>query len=285
MEPRPFDRAMDNDMTSLLRRIAFTLAAALGFALPASASTFSVDYSDLWYIPAENGWGLNLIQQNNVLFATMFVYGSDGTPRWYVASDLESSNGTNFSGVLYKTTGPYFGAAWNSSYTPTAAGTMTIVFNSPTSASLTYVVDGITVGKTLQRQTWKGENLSGTYVGGLAANASSCNTVANGKIYITGGGMSVAHNAASQAVTITLPSTTNTGASSICTFNGTYGQQGKLGSIAGTWSCVINGAPYNNGTFTMSELQSTVRGFNAKFQGQDQFCQYNGNFGVVLDPQ
>jgi len=72
-------------MTSLLRRIAFAFVAAVGISLPASATTFSIDYTDLWYIPTESGWGLNVIQQGNVMFATLFVYGTDNTPRWYVA--------------------------------------------------------------------------------------------------------------------------------------------------------------------------------------------------------
>jgi hypothetical protein len=277
-------------MKSLLRSLAFALATGFGLALPASASTFSVDYTDLWFNPAENGWGLNLIQQNNVIFATMFVYGGDNTPRWYVASDLESSNGTSFSGTLFKTTGSYFGAAWSPAQsTAIATGSMSIVFNSLTSATVTYTADGVTVTKTLQRQTWKGENLTGNYLGGLTANASSCNNGSNGGIVIFGNStypnVTVSHNGSSQAVTITLNAPSASGTASVCTFTGTYGQQGKLGSISGNWSCTIGGAPYNSGTFTLSELQATVRGFNARFTGQDQFCQYAGNFGTVRDIQ
>jgi len=55
--------------------------AAAAFALPALASTHSTDYTDLWYLPAESGWGVNVVQQNDIVFATFFVYGPDGTPR------------------------------------------------------------------------------------------------------------------------------------------------------------------------------------------------------------
>ena len=92
----------------------------------ANAATFSVDHTDLWFSPSESGWGVNLVQQGNVLFATLFVYGSDETPRWYVASDLESADGVNFSGTLYRATGPYFGAAWSSRQATTAAGNMAL---------------------------------------------------------------------------------------------------------------------------------------------------------------
>lgn len=285
MTARPFDRAMDKTMKSLLRSLAFTLAAAFGVAAPASASTSSVDYTDMWYIPAESGWGLNLTQQSNLVFVTMFVYGSDNTPRWYVAQ-VESSNGSNFTGTLYKTTGSYFGAPWVAGLsTTTPAGSMSIVFSTPTTATVTYSVDGVTVTKSVQRQTWRGENLTGNYLGGLTANASSCNNGGNGPIIIFGTSMTVAHNTSSQAVTMTLNAPAASGASATCIFAGTYGQQGKLGSIAGNWSCTVGGSPSNSGTFTMSELQATIRGFNARFTGQDQFCQYAGNFGVVRDIQ
>jgi hypothetical protein len=78
---------------------------------------------------------------------------------------------------------------------------------------------------------------------------------------------------------------TSSGAASVCTFNGSYTQAGKLGNFAGTWSCTVGSSPFNNGTFTLSELQSTVRGFNGKFVAQDQLCHYDGNFGVVRDVQ
>lgn len=282
MTARPFDRAWITTMKSLLRSLAFTLAAALGIAGPASASTFSVDYTDLWYVPTESGWGLNLIQQNNVIFATMFVYGTDNTPRWYVASDLESANGISFTGTLFRTTGSYFGAAWNPAQTSiTSVGSISIVFNTPSTATVTYTVDGVAVTKSVERQTWKGENLSGKWLGGVDANASSCTGGStNGEILISGP-LTVSHNTSNQAVTMSLASTSSSGAATVCTFNGTYGQKGKLGSITGSWSCTISGSPYNNGTFTLSELQATTRGFSSGFQASDQFCQYSGNFGVV----
>jgi hypothetical protein len=281
MTARPFDRARTTTMKSLLRSLALSFAAALAIAAPASASTFSVDYTDLWYVPNESGWGLNLIQQNNVIFATMFVYGTDNTPRWYVASALQGSNGTNFTGSLFKTTGAYFGAAWNQGQsTTTPVGSMSIAFSSPTAATLTYTADGVTVTKSVQRQTWTGENLSGKWLGGIDANTTACTGQPNQEVLISGS-MTVSHNTSNQAVTIALNATTSNTANTLCNFTGTYGQHGKLGSITGNWSCTVGGAPYNNGTFTLSDLQATVRGFSAGFQASDQFCQYSGNFGVV----
>jgi hypothetical protein len=267
-------------MKSLSQRIAACIALSLAFVLPAKASTTSVDFTDLWFIPAESGWGLNLIQQSNVLFGTLFVYGADNTPRWYVASDLESTNGTSFSGTLFKTTGPFFGAPWTGN-TTTPAGNMTLVFTSVNTATLTYTADGVTVTKNVVRQTWRSENLAGNYLGGLTANGTSC--AAGNTAILMFGSMSVSQSGGGQT-SMTINFTTNSNQAAVCTFNGNYAQSGRQGSISGNWSCTVNGTAANVGTFTMTELQASIRGFNGRFQGQDQFCgSYEGNVGVVRD--
>ena len=71
---------------------------------PAAAVTTTIDYGDLWYnAPAESqgGWGVNVAQQGDVLFATLFVYGQDAKPHWYVASSVASTAPNAFSGALF----------------------------------------------------------------------------------------------------------------------------------------------------------------------------------------
>src|SRR5262249_3010644 len=58
---------MDLPMTRILRFAAAALVAALSLVQNAGATTYSTDYTDLWFIPAEAGWGLNLIQQNQTM--------------------------------------------------------------------------------------------------------------------------------------------------------------------------------------------------------------------------
>jgi hypothetical protein len=273
-------------MTAMLRRILCTVALALGFSLPASATTFSVDYTDLWFVPAEDGWGINLIQQNATIFATLFVYGSDQTPRWYVASALTGSNSSTFTGQLFQTSGPYFGAAWTVKGPTTAVGTMTLTFGTTNTGTLSYTVNGVTVVKSIQRQTWSGDVLTGNYLGGLVANASGCSNPANNVQILTFGTLVVNHNASSQAITMQVNFTSNGGVSSSCNFNGTYGQNGKQGNVSGSWGCTSGGSPVFNGTFTMTELGNTMRGINARFQGTDNLgCTYVGNFGGLRDLQ
>jgi len=67
------------------------LFASLLFAIatvstPAWPTSFSTDQSDLWYIPAEAGRGIQFVQRGSVIFATMFVYYQFNIPIWYVAT-------------------------------------------------------------------------------------------------------------------------------------------------------------------------------------------------------
>src|SRR5450631_3536016 len=104
-------------MTRILIRYAAAILASLAVCLPAAATTSGDDYTDQWWAgQQESGWGVNFIQQGSTIFATLFVYGTDNTPRWYVATMLRQSAGA-YSGLLSSTTGPYFGA---SSFNPSS---------------------------------------------------------------------------------------------------------------------------------------------------------------------
>ncbi|MGE5094578.1 MAG: hypothetical protein ACM3SO_05530 [Betaproteobacteria bacterium] len=131
----------------------------------------------MWFVPSEFGWGLNVIEQGDTIFATLFVYDPQGKPRWYVASDLTRSGTTSDgtavnSGPLYEATGPYFGAP---SFDPSAVnrrqvGTMSFQVRTPGTASLTYTVDGVSVTKTVTNFAFRRNDPSGTYIGQITGN-------------------------------------------------------------------------------------------------------------------
>ena len=152
------------------RRIAawFCFAvASLGAALPGAAAPMS----DIWFNRNEQGWGMNTIDQRGVLFVTLFVYGSDGRPTWYVGSETTLVSGTRrYTGPLYATTGPYFGGAFTGTVGVRQVGTISItVGGTLTTASVTYTVDGVSVTKNVERQTWRSLNPPGTYFGAIDA--------------------------------------------------------------------------------------------------------------------
>jgi hypothetical protein len=83
------------------------VSAALVFGSSAAAKT--TDESDIWSVVGEDGWAIQLIQNDNTIFATLYVYGPDGLPTWFTATLLYQGS-FNWSGTLYGTTGPWFGA-------------------------------------------------------------------------------------------------------------------------------------------------------------------------------
>jgi hypothetical protein len=272
-------------MIRYLYRLLASIAVAL--ALPAAATTHSPDYTDLWYLPAESGWGINIVQQYDTVFATMFVYGSDGTPRWFVAPaarSVASPQGENlFSGSLYSTVGTFYGTPWGGPTTNTLVGALAIAFTSPSNGAISYTVNGVSVTKSIVRQTWSGNILTGNYLGGLTANGTNCrNGIANGPILIAGD-LTIGHT--NFVAPIFRVDFTRNGASGTCTFTGTYGQDGRLGRLtAGTYSCTIQGASNPPvGTFTLSQIEANTNGITSRFIGADQNCNYDGYFGGTRD--
>lgn len=112
------------------------------------------NFTDLWWIPAESGWGMNINHQSNILFATLFTYAADGSPLWLVLSEGRLQADGSYSGTLYRTAGPPFGAnPWSpSGVSLTAVGTMRIAFTNADNATLAYTVDGVAVSKSIERQ-------------------------------------------------------------------------------------------------------------------------------------
>lgn len=270
-------------MISLIRRCAAGLLVALGFSLPASAVTNGTDFTDLWYNPAESGWGVNLIQQNNIVFATLFVYGSDSRATWFVASNLQGG-GSGFTGQLYQTTGPVFsGGAFNpQAVTVTPVGTMTLAFNSGSTGTLTYSVNGVQVTKQIQRQTFGTDNLTGGYLGGVTATASNCRSASDARPILIFDTLTV--NQSGNSISLRVDFNNAAGTLSRCDYAGSYTPTGRLGTINGTFNCTFGGAAGNQGSFTISQIDSTQSGFSGLFNGSDQFCStYTGYFGGVRD--
>jgi lysyl endopeptidase len=118
--------------------------------------SFVLNFQDLWYDAAESGWGMNLTQHDDTMFATLFVYGSDGKPQWYVmsAGKRSTSSFLSFTGPLYRTTGPAFNASPWTSAQATEVGTMKLDFENGRKGTLTYTVNGIQVVKPITRQVF-----------------------------------------------------------------------------------------------------------------------------------
>src|SRR5207237_6599722 len=78
------------------------------------AKGLAENYSDLWFNPADTGWGLNLVQQGETVFGTYFTYDAQGKGEWLVIPDARNSDASAYSGTLARASGPVFDAHWQS---------------------------------------------------------------------------------------------------------------------------------------------------------------------------
>jgi hypothetical protein len=256
----------------------FWCAVLFATAIPAQAQVTLSNFTDQWWNPFESGWGLALFQQADVMFIDLFVYDTNGNPIWFTATaTYQGQTGSGdlvFSGDLIQTTGSYFGGPvfTPGAVTRTKVGTITFDAVSATSAKLTYSVGGLTVVKTISRQLFKNQDISGSYYGGFIYNASGCVLpVLNGPTN------QIASLLIGQAgTTVSIFESTVSGVT--CNFGGAYTQDGHLATITGTFNC-SNG---DVGPFVLSEIEVTKGGISGQFTGQSQACtKLQGQFGGV----
>jgi hypothetical protein len=212
--------------------------------------------NDLWFPPNEGGWGLNLIEQGDMAFATLFVYDAQNRPHWYSASQLGAGTQggrPSWSGPLEESTGPYFGAPFNATQVARrVVGSMSFVLQENGDGSLSYTVNGVTVTKTVNRFAFRKNDLSGSYQGHVVMRADDPR----------GGSYDDAtFTIDDQGDRVNMHIVIFTGPT--CDFAGRSIQYGSQRSVYGTYTCQ-GGA---QGTFEMNDLMVTAQGFTGTYQG------------------
>jgi hypothetical protein len=210
--------------------------------------------NDLWFPPNEGGWGLNLIEQGDTAFATLFVYDAQNRPRWYSASQLGAGTQggrPSWSGSLEESTGPYFGGLFNASQVVRrVVGTMTFVLRENGDGSLQYTVNGVTVTKTVNRFAFRKNDLSGSYQGHVVARGDD----PRGATYDD-----ATFTIDDQGDRVNMHISIFTGPT--CDFAGQSIQYGSQRSVYGTTTCA-------GGTrFEMNDLMVTAQGITGSYQG------------------
>ena len=114
------------------------------------------NYSDIWWNPAESGWGINLTHQADTIFATWFTYGADGRGLWLVAPETTRRATGEYRGRLYRTNGLSFDriAGTPALLGAQDVGEITLTFADGERGRLDYTVDGLTQSKALTRQVF-----------------------------------------------------------------------------------------------------------------------------------
>jgi len=144
--------------TKNITRQVFGTLPVCTFGLHADLST-ATNYQDIWWnAPAgsESGWGVNLTEQSNIIFATWFTYDANGNPLWLSAT-APSVGPATFSGTLYRSIGPAFNAV---PFNPTAVsrtpvGTATFNFGNGNAGTFAYTVNGTAQTKSITRQVFR----------------------------------------------------------------------------------------------------------------------------------
>ena len=264
-------------MVKLRNVFALALGIFLLQALPARAD----DYTDIWWTAGgtESGWGVNLIQSQDFIFATFFVYAPapapNKTPIWYAGNLTRQANGS-FSGGLYQTTGTGLDKPWNpADNTATLVGSVTFTPTSTTTATLVYNVGATIVNKNIARQTLTSIALGGNYFGtGVITTSNGANPANNGR-QIFDVDPVVTQNAGQLQIQISM------GASETCTFSGTYAQEGLLFRIpTASYVCTPSGI---NTTATLYEIKATSIGLEGRWTAANAGgCQENASFSAVF---
>lgn len=266
-----------------MREIRFAIAAATLVAsvhvAPVSATAYSSDQSDLWWNPAESGWGIQLVQRGSLVFGTMFVYAQDGSPTWYAAlmSPVPAASGEKastlaWSGDLGVYKGTWFAAPAWAPYTATKVGTMRWAPTDLNSGTLTYSVNGLQVTKNLVRELLVTDDFSGTYIGGIHDAVTGC-TDPTKNVTLEDFATVTITQAGS---TISLGLTSQMGLS--CTFSGPLTQAGRFGGSSGTFVC--NGKTTNGNLIGLAVgIDSIVGHFNDTNPGNG--CSSNGYFAAA----
>lgn len=127
----------------------FFACAVLALALPAAAQSVpAANYSDMWYLPSESGWGVSFVQHagTNQVYAVWYTYdprdaepGVPGNfrPLWIVMPGGTWTSPTTLTGSVYVLTGTPFDQD-GSNRAINQVGTFTFNFPNASTGTFTY---------------------------------------------------------------------------------------------------------------------------------------------------
>jgi hypothetical protein len=125
-------------------------AQRIEMALPANA------LQDMWWSgPAENGWGMSIIEHpSGVLFCVIYAYDAGGQPTWYVMPGGSwNADRTSITGQVYSPRGAPYSAYDAAKFVPGApVGNVTLAFIDLNNATLDYTIAGVPGHKAITRQ-------------------------------------------------------------------------------------------------------------------------------------
>ena len=139
-------------------RLSFNVAGLVEPAVFPPPTRPLTTYTGLWYAPSESGWGISLTQHPlGGIFGTWYVYDASNRPEWYTFQDGRWTSFRTWTANVYRTSGPFLGAAAFDPRMVTIAPVGTATFDFEVRAGLegraqfTYSVNGLSGSKSIER--------------------------------------------------------------------------------------------------------------------------------------
>lgn len=257
-------------ITHLLAALAATLA-----SFAASAGT----YSDIWFNPQQPGWGVNVVQQSETAFVTLYVYGPDGKPTWYVASDAQviayAGAFPVFRGALYRTEGSFHGGAYDPAASKlTAVGELYLETLDKDRMRVHYTAEGVSAVKEVRRYSFAQPIELANYVGQFNLRQAR-NGAPFGTLYVQADVLAHFNSENGQGFM-----RVDDQLGRRCEYRGPYELTGKLIRFTGSYTC--NNGDTLAGTFDMSDVEVTAHGMTGYLRTTSGTHTQFGRFAALL---
>ena len=250
----------------------------------ASMNAHALEYTDVYYNPAEPGWGVFLVQSDTTQFLAFFIYGPDGKPTWYTAQLTEDANG-NYVGPLYAITGTYFANPWQG-YNIAAVGTASFEPSDSYHATLRYsFTGGPTVVKPIERQSLTPYPLAGSYSGSMSGTISGCQDPIDNEAHFRGRFNLTVTKTADTASTLVFSFVDTDNNGIVCSVAGPLTHLGRLYKIAnGTFACTGQGINTSPVPGTLDGYHPTGQGIEGRLTASTgDGCKASLRFAAVLN--
>jgi len=101
----------------------------------------AANHEGMWWNPSEDGWGINLEHQGDIIFSTWFTYDLAGKA-WWLVMIANAGAGNTYAGKIYTTTGSSYLASTFSKGVPQEVGVGVLTFADSGHATFDYTVNG-----------------------------------------------------------------------------------------------------------------------------------------------
>jgi hypothetical protein len=257
-----------------------------------NAAALSPTLTDLWWNPNESGWGVNLVQQGGSLFMTFFIYDQNTNPYWVVAvltpqmteaslSPAYSIGSFTYTGTVYASQGPWFGGTFDpNKVTQQSVGSITFAPQSATQATLTYSVNGVTVSKAIERESFGHIFVGGGYQGAYIIQSSTCSDLPTnhvGTIQISlDGTLNTDGLSGSLQTTFDLENSGN------CALSGEFVESGSIYSVSNLAACTTPPAFGPAFLINYTTMEPTNQGVEGEFTLSASGCSATARYSAVV---